>query len=95
MLDKLKQLKDLRAQAKQLEETLAQEKILGVSTANKVSIEMNGNQTILNINIEPQLLAPDKKTELEEALKEAHEDCLQKIKQLMAQKLYSSGINLP
>ncbi|MFH1597497.1 MAG: YbaB/EbfC family nucleoid-associated protein [Patescibacteria group bacterium] len=95
MLDKLKQLKDLRDQAKQLEATLAQETVTGVAAANKVSIEMNGNQNIQSINIEPELLSPDKKPELEEALKEAHIDCMQKIKQLMAQKLYSSGMNIP
>lgn len=95
MFDKLKQLKDLREQAKQMEAALEQERALGVSSANKVSIEMNGNQVILNINIEPDLLSPDHKSELEQAIKEAHKDAIQKVKQLMAQKLYSSGINLP
>ena len=95
MFDQLKQLKNLRQQAKQMESALDKEQVLGVSSANKVSLEMNGNQKILNINIEPKLLSPDHKDELEQAIKQAHQDAIQKVKQLMAQKLYSSGINLP
>ena len=88
-------MKNLRDQAKQLEAMLEQESVIGTSSVNKVSIEMNGNQKILNINIDPVLLNPDKKPELEEAFKEAHVDCLEKIKGLMASKLTGGGLNLP
>jgi len=43
MFDQLKQLKNLRQQAKQMESALDKEQVLGVSSANKVSLEMNGN----------------------------------------------------
>jgi len=95
MFEKIKQLKNLRDQAIQMKAMLAQEVVSATAAGGKVSISMNGNQEIINIDISEELLAPQKKDECQKALKEAFNDANNKVKQLMASKLQSSGFNMP
>lgn len=95
MFDKIKQLKNLRDQAMQMKAMLAQEVVSASAAGGKVSLTMNGNQEIINIDISEELLAPQKKDECEKALKEAFNDANNKVKHLMASKLQSSGFDLP
>lgn len=95
MFDKIKQLKNLRDQAKQMKEMLEQEVVNASDVSGKVSLVMNGNQEVLAVEISDELLNPNKKKELENALKEAFNEAVKKVQQLMAQKLQSSGFNFP
>lgn len=95
MFEKIKQLKNLRDQAKQLKETMDQEVINAQAASGKVNITMNGSQEILDIQIDPEFLNPGKKEELEKALKEAFSEANNKIRHLMASRLQSTGFNLP
>jgi len=95
MFDKLKQLKDLKEQAKQLEQNLAEEKVIVKSADGQVSLEMDGNQQLVSVEINPDLLAPEQKETLQADLKEAHDLGIKKIKTVIARKMYSSGMNLP
>ena len=60
MFNKLKQFKDLRDQAKQMKDALAQEEAEGSAEWGKVKIKINGNQEVLSVNIDPELLTADK-----------------------------------
>lgn len=91
MFNKLKQFKDLRDQAKQLQEVLSQEQVTSSAASGKVQITMDGNLVILSINIDPEMLAPDKKEKLESALKEAHADVLKNMQRRMALKMKEMG----
>lgn len=91
MFNKLKQFKDLRDQAKQLQEVLSQEQVTSSAAGGKVQITMDGNLVILSINIDPEMLAPDKKEKLESALKEAHADVLKNMQRRMALKMKEMG----
>ena len=95
MFNKLKQIKDLRDQAKKLQSSLSEESVEGSAAWGKVTIKMNGNQEIIDINIDPEFLDPNKKSKLESALKEAFADCLKKIQKVMVTKMKTSGISLP
>ena len=95
MFSKLKQFKDLKDQAKQIQNTLAQESAEGSAEWGKVKIEMNGNQEILNVEIDPELLTSNNKDKLESAIKEATNDALKKVQKIMAEKMQQSGFNLP
>lgn len=95
MFNKIKQIKELRDQAKQMKETLGQEVIHGSAAGDKVTIAMNGNQEVLAVEIDPELLQADKKEEAEKAIREAANDAIKKAQRLMAQKIQSSGFNLP
>lgn len=95
MFDKIKQLKNLRDQAKQMKEMLGQEVVNASAVSGKVSLVMNGNQEVLAVEISDELLEPNKKEELENALKEVFNEAVKKVQRLMAQKLQSSGFNFP
>ena len=89
MFNKLKQFNDLRKKANSLKNTLAQET---VSIENKgVKITMDGNQEIKELEINKDLLAPDKKNELEKYIKEGFADSIKKVQRKMAEKMRQSG----
>ena len=89
MFNKLKQFKDLRDRAKQLQEELGKETIQGSAGWGKVKIDINGNQTITNVSIDPS--AMDDREKLQEMIKEAANDAIQKMQKVMAQKLKETG----
>ncbi|MEA3449413.1 MAG: YbaB/EbfC family nucleoid-associated protein [Patescibacteria group bacterium] len=85
MFNKLKQVKDLRAQAKTMQNSLAGESV----TIEKkgIKITMDGNMAITNLEIDPNMsndaIASNMKTALNEAIK--------KTQKLMAEKMQSMG----
>lgn len=93
ILNKLNQFKDLRNQAKTLQNQLKEEKIT-VSTGG-ISLVMDGNQEIVSVDIDSSLLSVDKKNKLENSIKEAHSEALKKIRKILVTKMQASGIKLP
>ena len=91
MFNKLKQIKDLRSKAKQMQSTLAEESVEASAAWGKVKLTMNGNQEITSIDIDPELLSPDKKAELEKAVQEAVADAIKKVQRVMAKKMQDMG----
>jgi DNA-binding YbaB/EbfC family protein len=96
MLEKIKQLKQLRDQAQAMKQALAQATVSADAAHGKVSVVMDGNQEVLAVNIDQALLSPDKKEDLEKIIKAATNDAVKKSRALMAQKVQSmGGFNLP
>lgn len=97
MFSKLKQIKDLRDQAKKIQSVLGEEQI-HVSHRG-VDIMMNGNQEITALTFETDLLSPDKKDMIEKATREAVNEAVKKIQKIMAQKMQemqkSGAVNFP
>lgn len=91
MFEKLKQFKDIRDQAKQLQDMLGKESITADAASGKVVLTMDGNLGITAISIDPELLSPDKKEKLQTAIKEAHADALKKMQRVMAMKMKEMG----
>lgn len=91
MFNKLKQYKDMRAQAKNLQNQLAQESVTTNSAGGKVVLTMNGNLGISGLAIDDELMAVDKKEKLQNAIKDAHEEAIKKIQRIMAMKVKESG----
>ncbi len=91
MFNKLKQFKDMRTQAKDLQGKLAQESATGTAAFGKVSITMDGNLTITKIDISDELMIVDKKQKLIDALREAHGDVMKKVQRIMAMKMKEMG----
>lgn len=89
MFNKLKQFKDLRDQAKNLQQKLGAESV--TTTANGVSITMDGNLAMTNLSIDTGLLAPEKKEKLEQAIRDAHAEAIKKIQRIMALKMKEMG----
>ena len=91
MFTKLKQLKDMRSQAKNLQNTLSQESVTVDSAGGKVVLTMDGNLQMTGLAIDNELLAPDKKEKLQNAIKEAHGGAIKKIQRIMAIKMKEMG----
>jgi DNA-binding YbaB/EbfC family protein len=91
MFNKLKQFKDLRDKAKELQDTLGKETVTSTGASGAVSLTMNGNLDLVDITIDDSLLALDKKSKLTSGIKEAHADALKKMQRTMALKMKEMG----
>lgn len=95
MFEKLKQYKDLRKQAKQVQNTLAQEVVHAQALSGQLHIVMDGNQKVLSVEVAPELLNPDKKKHLEDGLKDLYDNASHELQKLMAQKMRSGDLQMP
>jgi len=85
MFSKLKQFKDLRSQAKSMQDTLSQETI---SIEKKgIKITMDGNMDVKEIST-PEDLSGEK---LDKALRDAINEAIKKTQRIMAQKMQEMG----
>lgn len=91
MFSKLKQIKDLRNQAKTIQGMLAKESVETTAAWGKVKVKMSGNQELESVDIDPEMLAPAKKRDLESAVKEAVNEANKKVQRIMAQKVREQG----
>jgi len=89
MFSKIKAIKNLRDQAKQMQNTMEEVVATGEAAWGKLKITLNGNQRVLGVEIADELLA--NKTKLEEAIKEAFADATKKIQREMAGKMKDLG----
>jgi DNA-binding protein YbaB len=89
MFSKIKAIKDLRDQAKQMQHAMDQIVADGSAAWGKVKLRMNGNQKILSIEIADELMAD--KVKLIEALIEAHDDAVKNLQKLMAEQMKNMG----
>ena len=81
MFNKLKQFKDLRSQAKTMQNALAEEVV--TEEKNGVKLVLNGNMEILELKLSDTL----SKSSQEETLKSCFNDALKRSQRLMAKKL--------
>jgi DNA-binding protein YbaB len=85
MFNKIKAIKDLRTQAKQMQNTLEEVVAEGEAAWGKIRVKMNGNQKVLDIDIHDEMMAD--KAKLVEGLKEAFADATKKLQKEMAGKM--------
>jgi DNA-binding YbaB/EbfC family protein len=89
MFSKLKQFKDVRSRAKDLQSKLGQETAEGTAAWGKIKVVMDGNQKVKTFSID-QSLMNDKKA-LEEGCRDAVNDAVGKIQKIMAAKMKDLG----
>ena len=85
MFNKLKQLKDLRSQAKKMQSTLS---------AESVTIEKNGTKVVMNGNMQVTELTTNeelKKENSDAILTDCINEAIKKIQKIMAQKMQEMG----
>ena len=85
MFNKLKQLKDLRSQAKKMQSTLSKEAI--TIEKNGTKVVMNGNMEVTELTINEEL----KKESLEGILTDGINEAIKKIQKIMAKKMQEMG----
>lgn len=85
MFEKLKQIKDLRSQAKTMQNMLGQESV----SAEKggVTVTLNGNIEMTNIVIADGMT----KAQIEKAVMEASNEAVKKVQKVIAQKMQAMG----
>ena len=93
MFSKLKQVKDLRSQAKTLQNSLADETI---SVEYKdCRLKMDGNQKIISLDIDEYYLNPENKEKLQKDIIEVLERAQTKVKQMLITKMRSGDLKMP
>ncbi len=89
MFSKLNQIKDLRTQAKNMQNALSQE---NVAVEKKgIVLKMDGNQTVLSIKIPEDM----ENSTIENTLPELFNDATKKIQKIMAEKMKNGEISMP
>ena len=89
MFEKLKQFKDLRSKAKEIQSTLATEKVEGAGGWGKVKIEMDGNQNVTAVTIADEIIGD--KTKIQDGVREAVNDAVKKAQRKMMEKMKDMG----
>lgn len=89
MFSKLKQIKELRQQAKTIQNTLSEIVVEGSAARGGIKIRMNGNQEVMAVEIADELLG--QKKILTEAVREAVNEAMKKAQREMARKMKESG----
>lgn len=85
MFSKLKQIKDLRDQAKKMQSVLGQESV--TEEKNGVKITLNGNMEITQVEINDAL----SKESLQSAIKDCTNNAIKRTQKLMAKKMQEMG----
>lgn len=85
MFQKLKQIKDLRSQAKTMQDALATESVTNEKSG--ITISLNGNLEFTRISIADGLT----KAQIEKAFMESANEAIQKAQKLIAKKMQEMG----
>ncbi len=85
MFSKLKQFRDLRSQAKTMQDVLSKETV--TEEKNGVKLVLNGNMEVISLAINESL----SKAAQEDALKDCFNNAVKKAQRIMAKRLQDMG----
>lgn len=89
MFSKLNQIKELKAQAKNMQDALSQE---NVEVEKKgIVLKMDGNQKVISIKIPEEM----ENSTIENILPELFNDAVHKVQKMMAEKMRNGEISIP
>ncbi len=83
-LDKLKDVNEMRKQAKHLESMLAVETVTGSSSGGKIKITIDGNQAIKSVEVDAAIAGD--KSEIARHIRSALEDLFKQHKKMLQGK---------
>ena len=87
LLDKLKDVNEMRKQAKQIELMLSQVQVSGKSSGEKIKIVTDGNQNVLSVEVSPDIAGD--KSEIARHIRAALEDLFKQHKKVLQSKFGS------
>lgn len=87
MFNKIKQIKDMRDQAKTMQAALAEIMVVGKAAGGKVMITVDGNQKVQGVKIDPEL----ETEKIEKGVQDAFNEASKKLQQEMAAKMKDMG----
>lgn len=91
MFDQLKNLKNLRDQAKKLQDSLSQIIIEESDLGGQIKLKMNGNQEIISFELAPELLTSENKEKIEESIKNTFNKAKDNAQKQAAYKMQAEG----
>jgi DNA-binding protein YbaB len=84
IFDKLKDVNEMRKQAKQIEMMLAQEEVMGKSAGSKIEITIDGNQVVKSVKVDDSIVGD--RGDIARNIREALEDLNKKHKKMLQSK---------
>jgi DNA-binding protein YbaB len=84
LMDKLKDINEMRKQAKHMEALLATETVTGKSSGGKIVLVMDGNQNIKSVEVSPEIVGD--KGEIARHIRSALEDLFKQHKKMLQSK---------
>ena len=87
IFDKLKDVNEMRKQAKQIEFLLASESVTGSSSGGKIKITIDGNQVVKSVEVDASIAGD--KAEVARHIRSALEDLFKHHKKLLQSKFGS------
>ena len=84
LMDKLKDINEMRKQAKHMEGLLATETVSGKSSGGKIVLIMDGNQNIKSVEVSPDIAGD--KSEVARHIRSALEDLFKHHKKMLQSK---------
>jgi DNA-binding protein YbaB len=84
MLDKLKDMNEMRKQAKAMEAVLATETVSGKSSGGKIVITIDGNQNVKSVEVSPDIAGD--KSEVARHIRSALEDLFKQHRKMLQGK---------
>ncbi|MBS3741361.1 MAG: YbaB/EbfC family nucleoid-associated protein [Candidatus Cloacimonetes bacterium] len=95
--DLLKQAQDMQKKISKSQKELANKTIEATSGGGMVKVVMNGNQDLLSLNIEKEVVDPDDVEMLEDLIIAAIEEAKKKVKEMVESEMsgLTGGMNIP
>jgi len=90
MFERARQLYKLQKEAKDLKKKLREVIVKGTEAGGLVEITVDGELTIKEVKISPDLLKPEKKTDIERYFRQATNQAIEKAQKQAAE--YSKGL---
>ena len=93
----LKQAQKVQEEMAKIQEDLAQKKVEATSGGGMVTVEINGQQEILSVKIDPEVIKPDDREMLEDLVLAAVNEGMRKAKDLIKEEMakVAGGLSLP
>ena len=97
MLDKAKQLWQLQKKARGIQKELKGTEVEAKAADGQVIVTFNGEQHIQSIEINPEMLTPEKKRDLEKALQQAIAEAISRVQAIASEKrkAIAGDLNIP
>ncbi|MBC8526149.1 MAG: YbaB/EbfC family nucleoid-associated protein [Candidatus Cloacimonetes bacterium] len=95
--DLLKQAQKIQKKIMKSQEELSNKIIQASSGGGMVKVEMNGNQELVSLNIDKEVVNPDDVEMLEDLILAAISDARQKVKEMVESEMVSltGGVKIP
>ena len=88
-LDMFKNFQNIQSQMSEMQEKIKEIRVTGASGGGMVTVEMNGQMTVLNVHIDPEVVDPEDIGMIEDLVQAACIDASTKVKEKLQEEMSS------